>query len=209
MIIFIDESGDAGFKFDKGSSDIFVITLLIFDDELDAEKTAVIIKEFKRKKGFKDNHELKFNKLNRIYRLDFLKCIENSNFRVRSIVVQKKSIYSQKLRADTKIYYNYFLKLVLEHNNNTIKDAKLRLDGFSERKFKQAMTNYLRKSLNKGKNQKIMNNLKFVDSNQNVLIQMADIIAGSIRRYYSGNKIDNKEYREVIKNKIEDEWIFK
>lgn len=44
MIVFIDESGDAGFKIGKGSSTFFVISLIIFDDELEAEETALRIK---------------------------------------------------------------------------------------------------------------------------------------------------------------------
>lgn len=39
MLIFIDDSGDPGFKLDKGSSKVFVIACVIFDDGLEAEKT--------------------------------------------------------------------------------------------------------------------------------------------------------------------------
>ena len=44
MLIFLDESGDAGFKFGQGSSSHFVIALVIFDSPLDAEETALHIK---------------------------------------------------------------------------------------------------------------------------------------------------------------------
>ncbi len=43
MLIFIDDSGDTGIKFDRGSSRFFVISLLIFDDNLEAEKMSVAI----------------------------------------------------------------------------------------------------------------------------------------------------------------------
>ncbi len=38
MLVFIDDSGDAGFKLGKGSSEFFVISAVIFDDNLEAEK---------------------------------------------------------------------------------------------------------------------------------------------------------------------------
>jgi hypothetical protein len=60
MLVFIDDSGDSGFKLDKGSSAFFVIALVIFDDELEAEKTAIAIKGLKRDLGFPDNLEFKF-----------------------------------------------------------------------------------------------------------------------------------------------------
>ncbi len=48
MIVFIDDSGDPGFKVAKGSTSHFVICLVIFDDELIAEETAVRIKKLRR-----------------------------------------------------------------------------------------------------------------------------------------------------------------
>lgn len=208
MIIFIDESGDAGFKTQRGSSKFFVIALVIFDDELEAEKTAIKIKDFKMALGKSLNYEIKFNNLKKSDKLDFLEIIKTRKFRVRAIVVKKEKVYSANLRTDTKIYYNFFLRQVLEHNNATIKDAKLRLDGFGERKFKKAMGSYLRQSLNGKIRNKVMNNLKFVDSKNSVLIQLADMIAGSIHRSYQKEKYDSKIYKEVIKKRIEDEWVF-
>ena len=61
MIAFIDESGDSGFALGKGSSLIFGIACVIFNDELEAEKTAVAIKELRRKLKFSERVEFKFN----------------------------------------------------------------------------------------------------------------------------------------------------
>ena len=172
MIIFIDESGDSGFKIQKGSSSHFVISLVIFDDTLEAEKTAIKIKEFKRAKKLSDYYEIKFNKLKKSLKIEFLETIKDSKFRVRSIVVEKEIIYSTALQTDKRKYYSFFLKKVLEKNNNTILNAKLRLDGLGEREFKKAMTSYLRRELNHDISNKIMDNLKFVDSKKDVLIQV-------------------------------------
>ena len=40
MLVFIDDSGDPGFKLQKGSSPVFIIACVIFDDELEAEKNS-------------------------------------------------------------------------------------------------------------------------------------------------------------------------
>ncbi len=34
MLVFIDDSGDPGFKFEKGSSKYFVIALVIFKESI-------------------------------------------------------------------------------------------------------------------------------------------------------------------------------
>lgn len=57
MLVFIDDSGDPGFKLDKGSSHFFVISAVLFDDNLEAEKTAVAIKELRRELKFGDDKE--------------------------------------------------------------------------------------------------------------------------------------------------------
>ena len=51
--------------------------------------------------------------------------------------------------------------------------------------------------------------LQFVDSESNVLIQMADMVAGSIYRSYPETKSDSSEYLKLIKKRVEDLWEFK
>lgn len=208
MIIFIDESGDAGFKISKGSSSYFVIVLVIFDDELIAEEVALQIKKLKRKLNLHNNYEFKFNKSSKKFKEEFLSCIQPFAFRIRAIVVNKEKIYSKLLRKKTESFYNYFLKCLLEHNNETISNAKLRLDGLGEKKFKLALQTYLRQQLNSS-TKHIMNNLKFRNSKNDVLIQMADMIAGSLRRFYEDSKTDSKQYWNIISKKKEDIWEFK
>ena len=53
-----------------------------------------------------------------------------------------------------------------------------------------------------------MKDCKLVDSKENVLIQMSDMIAGSIRRTFDEGKTDKAEYKKIFKKHIEDEWKF-
>lgn len=208
QIVFIDESGDAGFKISKGSSKIFVIVLIIFDDELDAEEVALKIKKLRRDLGKSDFFEFKFNKCDREIRIKFLETIRNCNFRIRAIVFDKSILYSSYLRQSKDSFYNFALKQVLEHNNETISNAKIRLDGSGEKVFRESLVVYLRKNLNSD-TRTIMKNLRFRDSKKDVLIQLADMVAGSIRRYYHRSSDDWNIYRKVIKKREEDVWEFK
>jgi hypothetical protein len=61
MLVFIDDSGDPGFKFEKGSTRYFVVLLLIFDDEADAEGAASTIRSAKRMLGLRSDAEIKFH----------------------------------------------------------------------------------------------------------------------------------------------------
>ncbi len=208
MIVFIDESGDPGFKTAKGSSPHFVIALIIFDEELDAEEAALKIKKLRKRLNKSDRFEFKFSRCGREIRAAFLNEINTVNFRIRAIVFEKESIYSAHLRSNKESFYNFSLRQVLEHNNNTIKNAKIRLDGRGERFFRRELSVYLRRSLN-SQTKNVMKNLRFRDSKNDVLIQMADMIAGTIRRYYDRATKDWNVYRKIIKNKEEDIWEFK
>ncbi len=128
-------------------------------------------------------------------------------YRVRAIVMKKEDIYGAELRKSKSSFYNYAIKSVLKNSHGTIKNAKLKLDGHGDRLFTRNMMSYLKRELN-NKNQKMILNLKLVDSKQNILIQMADMIAGAIRRSYDHERTDRVEYRKIIKNKIEDCWEF-
>jgi hypothetical protein len=207
MIVFIDESGDPGFKILKGSTAYFVVVLVVFDDEIDAEETALHIKKLKRKLHLRDNFEFKFNKCNKDLRLAFLEEIRLCNFKIRSIVIRKENIYSKHLRTTKESFYNFSLRMVLEHNNQTIKNAKIRLDGSGDKLFRQKLTTYLRKCLN-SKTRQVMKNIRFRDSKKDVLIQLADMIAGSIRRYYEHSTEDWNKYRKIVKAREDDIWEF-
>ena len=65
---------------------------------------------------------------------------------------------------------------------------------------------YLRRELNHP-DRKIISHLRFVNSKENVLIQLADMVAGAIYRSFS-HKSDANIYREIIKKREEDVWIF-
>ena len=207
MFVFIDDSGDAGFKLYKGSSKHFVIACVVFDDDLDAEETALKIKRLRRSLKWRDNHEFKFNKMNKEFRLSFLKEIQGCKFRVRAIVVDKAAIRSPELRTNKNKFYNYMIKEVLSKSVGSITNARIRLDGHEDRIYKKEAAAYFRKQVNlKGS---IIKNMRFVNSKGDNLIQLADMVAGSILRTTQPDKTDSKLYLDVIKKRVEDIWYFK
>ncbi|MFH1889993.1 MAG: DUF3800 domain-containing protein [Candidatus Kuenenbacteria bacterium] len=208
MLVFIDDSGDPGFKLDKGSTKFFVISVIIFDDELEAEKTAIAIKELRRFLKFPDDMEFKFNKSSKIVREKFLRTINPFCFKIRSLIIDKGLIRSDELKRNKNSFYSYAIKTALKHSNNSILNAKIKIDGNGDRTFRKNFLSYLRRQLN-SKEKRIIKNCKLVSSRGNVLIQMADMIAGSARRSCDKSKTDARIYKNIIKRHIDDEWSFK
>lgn len=206
MLVFIDDSGDPGFKFDKGSTRFFVISLVIFDDPLQAEKVAVAIKDLRRSLKFPDEMEFKFHKSKRMVRERFLRTINPFQFRIRNLVIDKTKIKSDKLKYDKNSFYSYAIKTVLRYSYSIV-NARIKIDGSGDRVFRRSFLGYLRQQLN-SKQRKVVENCKLVDSNENVLIQMADMVSGSVRRSYDHDKSDSVVYKNIVKKHIEDEWEF-
>ena len=208
MLVFIDDSGDPGFKLGKGSSDFFIISAVIFDDYLEAEKTALAIKELRRELFKRDDVEFKFHKSKKEIRIKFLERVKKYNFRIRCLVVNKNVLYSPLLRSDRNSFYSYIIKTMLKYSNDTILNAKIRIDGGGDRTFRRSFITYLRKELN-GNERNVLQNCKLIDSKTDVLIQLADMIAGSIHRSHQDDKDDSKIYKKIIERQIEDEWNFR
>lgn len=207
MLVFVDDSGDPGFRVDKGSTPVFVIALVIFDDVLDAEKTSLAIKELRRELRASDKFEFKFSKTDKRFRKAFIERIKDFNFRVRAIIVEKHKIYSPYLTSNKESFYNHIIMQVLKHHGGTITNAKLKFDKRGERNIRNELRSYLSRELD-NRNNRIFQDLKFVDSKQNTLIQLADMVAGSISTSFSGKY---PEYLESLKlsGRIEDLWSFK
>ncbi len=206
MLVFIDDSGDPGFRVDSGSSEIFVIALVIFDDPLVAEETSLAIKKLRRKLGLSDDYEFKFNKSGKKFKSPFFDAVSGYDFKVRAIVVRKEDIYSLHLKSKKERFYNYIIMQVCRKGSG-IKNAKLVFDKYGERAIRDELRVYLSRELNNKDNQ-VFRDLKFADSRQNTLIQLADMVAGSIFAAYTGK---DEYYLDKLKasGRIEDIWSFR
>ena len=198
MLVFIDDSGDPGFKFHKGSTPYFVIACIIFDDELEAEKTALAIKILRRNLGFSDYYEFKFTKCSLEYRERFLETVASMNFRVRAVIANKTAIKSSDLRKNKGEFYTYMIKMVLKHGSS-IKNANIKLDGTADRQYRKKTLGYLKRGLNSSSHTTIRK-ISFKSSHNNVLIQLADMVAGSINRSRQEDKKDGQKYLKILKD---------
>lgn len=206
MLVFIDDSGDPGFNFERGSSVYFALAAVIFDDNKEAETVSTAINDLRNKLHWKREKEFKFNKSNLGIRKTFLTTATKYNFRIRILLVDKRKIRSPELRSNKISFYNFMIKELLTHSNGTINNANIYLDGHEDKSYKKAARTYFRKQLNS--NSKIAKKLEFVDSKKNNLIQIADMVVSSITRSKS-DKDDAMVYIQIFKKRIEDLWNFR
>lgn len=204
MLIVIDESGDPGFKLTKGSTRYFVVAMVIFRDFGQAEATSRAIRDLREKLGIKP--EFKFNKTEKRHRDSFFEAVRPFEFSVRALVVDKNNIYSPHLRDETDRFYNFFVNRLLHHDNGVLTNARVKIDGSGDRRFKQELGSYMRRQLGGGK----VRSIKFVDSRRDDLVQLADMVVGAVARSYKEDvRTDHRRWLDMLGSKIEDVWDFK
>lgn len=205
MLVLIDESGDPGFKLVRGSSSHFVIAMVIFDDEGDAEKASAAIRDLRGQLRLKT--EFKFAKSHDNVKDAFFDCVCAYPFRVRAVVVDKSAIYSGNLRTRKALFYNFFVKSLLEHDNGRLHDARVKIDGSGDRRFRNELNTYLRRELHEGK----VRSVKFAESHRDNLIQLADMVAGAILRSYRLDRKHADRWRRLLERhgKVGNIWNFR
>ncbi len=201
----MDDSGDPGFKLEKGASGLFVVACVIFSDTIEAELVSASIKALKRDSGWKQEREYKFHKTTEDQKKAFFKETSRFNFRIRAIVVDKSKVEEPKLKKDDSFYQKIVVEVLDRFKG--MKEANVYLDGEKGRNYRNRSAAELRKILNKNK-QRIAK-FKVEDSKGNVLIQLADMIAGAIREKYELKGPSGLGYLRPMKDKIEEIYLYK
>jgi hypothetical protein len=207
MLVLIDESGDTGFK--ETSSRYFVLAMVVFRDRdeetgrfLQAEKTSDIIEQTKKETGHKP--EFHFSQCSHNIRHSFFNALNANSceFEVYALVVDKNKIYSPALKANKKKFYNYLLKQLLQ--KNPIQNANIKIDGKKSTAFKQELKAYLKR----GKDGMI-GKLKFADSKNDSLIQLADMCCSGIAyKYNRADRLNSEVYVSLLGKRIKNIWEF-
>ena len=198
QLVFIDDSGDPGFK--KGaSSSTFVMAGAIFIGSEIIDLVSDAIDEYRRSLGWKDTHEFKFRTASKRIKLEFLKIISRYAFDVYAVYVDKERYPNAFQLADSENLYHWATKELL--SIMPLDNASVRIDGKYTKRHKLKVKTYIRRELNTGSDKKVLD-FNTSDSRRDNLIQLADIVVGSINRSFQKDKTDSDEYIEIIKDKI-------
>jgi hypothetical protein len=193
MFVYLDESGDTGFRFKQGSTRYFVLTLLLVEDPIPIQSA---IERFRQQRGLPPGGEFKFTNSPPAVREAFLKLLVSKRLFVRALVVDKTLMTQPHMRRrDT--FYNYLVRLILEHDGGTIQDALPVLDeSVKNRKTQDQLGSYLRHALNTNQDRPRLRGTVHHGSHTDNLIQAADMVSGAV--YYAYHRGDDR-YLNIIR----------
>jgi Protein of unknown function (DUF3800) len=204
MLVFIDESGDPGFKVERGASSIFVASMVIFETADAAAATEQTIADSEARR-LHNKKEFKFNKCSSDMRDRFFSAVKGCNFSVRAIVVKKDVLYSKVLRTKKEKFYQFFINQMLKHDNGILQSAKVIIDGSGDKVFRRDLSTALKNRGPKGR----IREVRFKSSRNDGLVQLADMCAGAIARSYRDDRADKDRWSQMISNKINNVWVFR
>ena len=195
--MFIDDSGDAGFKFGQGSSDHLVIACCVFRTAEAAESAAEQIRTYRSDLGWHPGQEFKFTKAQDEIRFEFLKRAAKMDFYIRVLVVEKRTLELGAQHSGKVSFLLFAIMQALAGSSEVLELANIKIDGKSSRLYSADSARYLKWQLNGG-NQKLISSVKFVDSQGDQLIQLADMIAGAVRRTLVSDRVKDFKYEEIV-----------
>lgn len=204
--IFLDESGDLGFDFQKKkTSKVFVITCLFVENKRSMEKIvrkthSELKKKYKRRFGV-----LHAVKEKPITRQRLLKRLSEKDCVIMTIYLNKKRVYT-KLQNEKQVLYNYVANILLDrvYTKKLLPLAKNILLIASRRETNKFLNQNFKNYLNNQITNRYKANVKVVIEipREEKSLQAVDFASWAIFRKY---EYEDDGYYNLIKNKIVEE----
>lgn len=203
--IFLDESGDLGFR--KKSSKWFLFTLVLVDNPRVLEW---VIK--KARKSLKKKHKHNFSELHAYHCDDFtrirvLKSLAERDIRIITTILNKEKVHID-LQNQKNYLYNYTANIILDRLiNSKLIDGSHSISLVVDRKdtkknLRNNFISYITEAMKKKRYKKF--EMSLAASHDEKGLQAVDFISWAIFRKYEKGDF---EFYEIIKNKIIDERL--
>ncbi|MBI4490642.1 MAG: DUF3800 domain-containing protein [Deltaproteobacteria bacterium] len=198
MLVFVDESGDAGFTGKSGQTPYFVVAVVLFEDNDQAEKADKRIDLVRHELRLPETFEFRFHSCRPDIRSYFLQQMLPYSWFYLGIVINKQKLWSPTFSSPT-MFYNYSTSLVFENAKPHLREAIVVIDASGGQTFRHELSRYLRRKIDREGG--LIKKIKHQNSAHNNLIQLADMVAGSIYRSMLAGKKDRWDYRGIIRPK--------
>ena len=185
MQCFLDESGDPGLKIDSGSSRFFVMALVTFAADAEAQRCEQRIDALRKELHLSEFH---YAKNPRKVRAAFLQAVQPFGFQYHIFVLDKDPARLRRLAAGVSDWYQYAAGQLFAAAKPSLTDLKVVMDRRGNRNFHKELSANLRKVLRDAGGLPIALELRQQDSYRDNLLQLADYVASCSNQALSGKR---------------------
>lgn len=185
---FIDETGDPHFT-EGGSPTFFVCATVVNANNVEAVQS-----EIEKIKAKNDVRELKSSRISSdSRRSDILSSLAQLPIAVFTILVEKEKLSGDWFRF-RKTFYKYVQRRLVSELFRVYGSLDVTFDRYGSDQYQNSFKGYIERNLQL----EIFSQQIYIESAKTTpLIQISDIIGGSIRKYYGGEYL---EAEEILKN---------
>lgn len=197
---FIDEFGGFGFDFSKPStSKLFILcATIVKSEDLEelSQKIVGIRNKFFSKSEMKSSNIGSDDRRRTVILADVLQL----KFRAVLFIANKEDFYSSALTNYKQTFYKYMHKLLYETLYRVYPKLKIYADQLGDDEFRNGFKKYVENNRPK---YNLLNDydFNFVDSKDSNIVQLSDIIVGSIARHLNEPSAPN--FLEILRGKIQ------
>ena len=198
MLAFIDESGDTGRKTDKGSSAYFVVSIVLFLNNNDANECDKRIDLLRGELNKPSDFEFHYSRNQTKVKSAFVDAVLPYDFTIISVAIDKDpgKLYGNGFNVKDS-FYKYACHMAISNALPTLDNAIIIVDKSGSATFQQSLAKYLKAKFNTTSLK--IRKVKQQDSKKNNLLQLADYAASITNR-----KLQNKapsEHARLIKTR--------
>ncbi len=202
MLVFVDESGDTGMNVGAGTSDLFVVTLIVFEENDEAQAADDRITLLRRELRKSPTFEFHFQENSDSVRQAFLEAVVPYNFFYFGVVIRKGRLYREGFPTN-EAFYRYVCGLIFENAKPYLDSAIVKIDASGGRRFQRQLASYLKTKVKTKVNTSgvAAPHIKKVGSDNsaaNNLLQLADMVCGAVARSYRADKPRPDAFRKII-----------
>ncbi len=178
---FGDETGEAGFRFDRGSSSFFVAGLVLTNRPDDLRN---YVSDFQHRLGLNPMDEISFHRSPDRNRVAFLQGLLDYDLVIRALVVNKASLSAELGILKRTEFYVWAFGELLARISNELNSATITLDEFgSSDATVDALRRALRQRLSGPAFRQHIRRIRARRSQSEAVLQIADMVTGAVYRH--------------------------
>lgn len=192
VLAFIDESGDP--KFNEGASERLEFSSILIESEKEEEITDQLIQIQKEL----NLNEFKSSKIRtKKRRIEILQKLQEVDFRFINLSIEKRKVFG-KWKENPRVFYKYTQKILHTELHRLYEHRSVTIDKFGNDNYQESLKEFLEKNLQLELFGDVIN---IGSAKNNILIQLADMIAGTNRLLRKGNFLNSTTISNLLAKK--------